>query len=149
MIFIVGNAATSSWSVVCYNIPPLFSSYKYHGVALIYDPAISLNFKLALMFFKFDLNTEGKYYMRFHIYCSETCSWTISSEFIQWRFFTCGHTYKSFLESARYELCKNGGGSVCWTNIFGELVGYEIFTNNPSTTGVLEFNTYRYIELRR
>lgn len=52
MIFIVGNPATSSWPVVRYDIPPRFSSYKYHGVALSYDPAISLSFKLALAFLR-------------------------------------------------------------------------------------------------
>lgn len=65
MIFIVGNPATSSWSVVRYDIPLRFSSYKYHGVALSYDPAISLNFKLALVFFKVEHNMKRKYYILF------------------------------------------------------------------------------------
>ncbi|XP_078153640.1 uncharacterized protein LOC144548795 [Carex rostrata] len=130
MVFVVGNPVNSSWSVVSY--APEFSSYRsyrYHGVALIYDPAISLNFKLALAFIKFDRSEEGKYWIRFHIYSSETGSWSISSEFIQWWFNMVGPMYVGIWESAQYEPCNIGGGSICWIESFGFLMGYDISTD--------------------
>ncbi|KAF3339882.1 F-box protein [Carex littledalei] len=129
MIFFVGNPATSSWFLVrC--APPNFSSYKYHGgVALIYDPAISLNFKLTLALIKLDNSDKTKYWIQFHIYSSETCSWTISSEFSQRLNPMFDQFDKGQWESVQYIPCKIGGGSVCWGDHFGLLVGYEISTD--------------------
>ncbi|KAF3341263.1 F-box protein [Carex littledalei] len=125
MVFVVGNPVTSSWSFVRY-AHPNFSEYKYHDVALIYEPTISLNFKLVLAWIIFD-HSEGNYCIQLHIYSSETCSWTISSLFIEW-FVIIGSIYEE-IRVMKLEPCKIGGGSVCWIDRFGDLVGYEISTD--------------------
>ncbi|KAJ4762453.1 F-box protein [Rhynchospora pubera] len=127
-VFIVGNPATSHWYVV-QGAPPN-SPFIFHGAVLIYDPAVSTHFKLAVVLVILDDCEPFKHYMWFKIYSSETSSWAVSSLFIQhWDPKVVSIDGGRIRGSEIYKACKIGRGSICWIDDFESLVGYEISTD--------------------
>ncbi|KAJ1697077.1 hypothetical protein LUZ63_005589 [Rhynchospora breviuscula] len=125
-VFIVGNPATSHWCVL--HSANSNSLFMYHGAVVIYDPTVSIHFKLAVALIKLDNRDAFKHYIKFNIYSSETSSWTVSSLYTQCWNPGVVSFHKGIRGTDAYEPCKIGGGSICWFDGSRVLVGYEIST---------------------
>ncbi|XP_072951589.1 F-box protein At5g07610-like [Typha angustifolia] len=139
---LVGNPATSQWSVLPKHDVSRRSYDFSHGYVLMFEPAKSLHYKLIYIMvrIKDEIPHDNDGHVddgddndgiRFYIFSSEMSSWRASSGFaLAW-----GDACLFY--SDRYQFLNIGGGAICWYDLEYELVfGYEVDTDKLWSTKV-------------
>lgn len=124
-VLLVGNPITSFWAEIP-KLNPSPEPYQFAGATMLFfNPASSLDFNLLFPVICQSEDTNTIYDLRFHVFSSETCYWTLSSTItLKW---DDDRPYDARLN--RFVAVGLRRGSVCWMQGDDFLMGYEINSN--------------------